>query len=241
MKLSTAQGLLRITSESPESGNAIDEIPVDFNGAEVTIGFNAKYFLDVLGAVATQAAMTLHIGSLHERPRWARAYKWAPGQAETTLRRIHIRVGRTGALNPWAELEPVQVGGVLEAPLHAAGQAVGHHPCNGIRGAAGGEADEDADRCLVGLGEGADGQGQGRAWHRQQLEALFRFTPAEAKVALHLARGLSLPQIAAELDTNLKDAAWISSLFLLVGAVAGIILGRWSDMVGRRTNGTFTT
>ena len=44
-----------------------------------------------------------------------------------------------------------------------------------------------------------------------------------------------LPQIAADLDTNLKDAAWISSLFLLVGAVAGIILGRWSDMVGRRT------
>ena len=27
----------------------------------------------------------------------------------TTLRKIHIRVGRTGALNPWAELEPVHV------------------------------------------------------------------------------------------------------------------------------------
>ncbi|MEZ5098497.1 MAG: NAD-dependent DNA ligase LigA [Thermoleophilia bacterium] len=60
------------------------------------------------------------LGSLHERPRWARAYKWAPGQAETTLRRIHIRVGRTGALNPWAELEPVVVGGVTvtSATLH---------------------------------------------------------------------------------------------------------------------------
>lgn len=60
------------------------------------------------------------LGSLHERPRWARAYKWAPSTAVTTLRRIHIRVGRTGALNPWAELEPVRVGGVTvsTATLH---------------------------------------------------------------------------------------------------------------------------
>jgi DNA ligase (NAD+) len=55
------------------------------------------------------------LGALHERPRWARAFKWAPTTAVTTLRRIHIRVGRTGALNPWAELEPVHVGGVTVA------------------------------------------------------------------------------------------------------------------------------
>lgn len=60
------------------------------------------------------------LGALHERPRWARAYKWAPMSAQTKLRRIHIRVGRTGALNPWAELEPVSVGGVTvsTATLH---------------------------------------------------------------------------------------------------------------------------
>jgi DNA ligase (NAD+) len=60
------------------------------------------------------------LGALHERPRWARAFKWAPDQATTTLRKIHIRVGRTGALNPWAELEPVTVGGVTvsTATLH---------------------------------------------------------------------------------------------------------------------------
>jgi DNA ligase (NAD+) len=60
------------------------------------------------------------LGALHDRPRWARAYKWAPSTAVTTLRRIHIRVGRTGALNPWAELEPVHVGGVTvsTATLH---------------------------------------------------------------------------------------------------------------------------
>jgi len=60
------------------------------------------------------------LGSLHQRPRWARAFKWAPTSAQTELRGIHVRVGRTGALNPWAELEPVEVGGVTvsRATLH---------------------------------------------------------------------------------------------------------------------------
>jgi DNA ligase (NAD+) len=60
------------------------------------------------------------LGALHGRPRWARAYKWAPMTAQTRLNKIHIRVGRTGALNPWAALQPVQVGGVTvsTATLH---------------------------------------------------------------------------------------------------------------------------
>jgi DNA ligase (NAD+) len=60
------------------------------------------------------------LGALHERPRWARAFKWAPMTATTRLNKIAIRVGRTGALNPWAMLEPVEVGGVTvsRATLH---------------------------------------------------------------------------------------------------------------------------
>jgi DNA ligase (NAD+) len=60
------------------------------------------------------------LGALHERPRWARAFKWAPLTAQTKLVKIHIRVGRTGNLNPWAQLEPVHVGGVTvsTATLH---------------------------------------------------------------------------------------------------------------------------
>ncbi|HYM64000.1 MAG TPA: NAD-dependent DNA ligase LigA [Gaiellaceae bacterium] len=60
------------------------------------------------------------LGALHSRPRWARAFKWAPLTAQTKLSRIHIRVGRTGNLNPWAQLEPVHVGGVTvsTATLH---------------------------------------------------------------------------------------------------------------------------
>jgi DNA ligase (NAD+) len=60
------------------------------------------------------------LSELHGRPRWSRAYKWAPMTVETKLLKIHIRVGRTGALNPWAQLEPVEVGGVTvsNATLH---------------------------------------------------------------------------------------------------------------------------
>jgi DNA ligase (NAD+) len=60
------------------------------------------------------------LGALHSRPRWARAFKWAPLTATTRLEKIMIRVGRTGALNPWAILSPVEVGGVTvsRATLH---------------------------------------------------------------------------------------------------------------------------
>ena len=60
------------------------------------------------------------LGALHSRPRWARAFKWAPMTAVTRLEKIAIRVGRTGALNPWAMLAPVEVGGVVvsRATLH---------------------------------------------------------------------------------------------------------------------------
>jgi DNA ligase (NAD+) len=60
------------------------------------------------------------VGALHGRPRWARAFKWAPMTAQTKLNKISIRVGRTGALNPWGQLEPVVVGGVTvsNATLH---------------------------------------------------------------------------------------------------------------------------
>ncbi len=60
------------------------------------------------------------LGALHQRPRWARAFKWAPMTATTKLLEIRVRVGRTGALNPWAIMEPVEVGGVTvsRATLH---------------------------------------------------------------------------------------------------------------------------
>jgi DNA polymerase-3 subunit beta len=51
VKLSLAKGTMRITTESPESGEGFDEVPVEYAGPNMTIGFNARYFLDVLGAL----------------------------------------------------------------------------------------------------------------------------------------------------------------------------------------------
>src|SRR5688500_6990836 len=53
-------------------------------------------------------------------PRWAIARKFAPDIAETKLLDIRVNVGRTGALNPYAMLEPVEIGGVIVklATLH---------------------------------------------------------------------------------------------------------------------------
>ncbi len=53
-------------------------------------------------------------------PRWAIARKFAPDIAETKLLAIEVNVGRTGAMNPFAVLEPVEIGGVVvrQATLH---------------------------------------------------------------------------------------------------------------------------
>ncbi len=54
------------------------------------------------------------------KPRWAIARKFAPDIGETRLLEIRVNVGRTGALNPYAVLEPVELGGAMvqHATLH---------------------------------------------------------------------------------------------------------------------------
>jgi len=51
VKLALTKGTLRITTESPESGEGFDEVPIEYAGPDMTIGFNARYFLDVLAAL----------------------------------------------------------------------------------------------------------------------------------------------------------------------------------------------
>jgi DNA polymerase-3 subunit beta len=51
VKLSLSKGKLRFESESPESGEGFDELVVEYDGPDLTVGFNARYFLDVLRAI----------------------------------------------------------------------------------------------------------------------------------------------------------------------------------------------
>jgi DNA ligase (NAD+) len=74
------------------------------------------------GIVVKINQMNLHeeLGDIGHEPRWAIAYKFPAIQGTTLLKSIEISVGRTGTLNPYAVLEPVQVGGVTikSAALH---------------------------------------------------------------------------------------------------------------------------
>ncbi|MGI5869175.1 MAG: NAD-dependent DNA ligase LigA [Kiritimatiellia bacterium] len=81
------------------------DFPFEMDGAVVKVNDRATYRA---------------LGSTAKAPRWARAYKYAPEQAETVVEAITVQVGRTGVLTPVAELRTVRVSGsdISRATLH---------------------------------------------------------------------------------------------------------------------------
>ena len=65
-------------------------------------------------------ALRERVGATSKFPRWAIAFKFPAEQATTTLLRIEVAVGRTGAVTPFAVLEPVRLSGstIQMATLH---------------------------------------------------------------------------------------------------------------------------
>lgn len=82
------------------------------------------YATDGIVIKVNQLALQASLGYTAKSPRWATAYKFKPEEALTKLVSIDYQVGRTGAVTPVANLEPVQLSGtkVKRASLHNADQ-----------------------------------------------------------------------------------------------------------------------
>ena len=101
--------------------DSIDQVIVFANQME-TKRDDLGYEIDGLVVKVNSTALQDDFGSTQKAPRWAIAYKYAARQATTKVLNIIVQVGRTGALTPVANLEPVLLAGttVARATLHNA-------------------------------------------------------------------------------------------------------------------------
>ena len=85
--------------------------------------FNLPYEIDGVVIKINDLAHQEELGTVARDPRWAIAFKYPPIQVATRLLDIRVNIGRTGSVNPWAVLEPINIRGVTvsRASLHNEG------------------------------------------------------------------------------------------------------------------------
>lgn len=107
------------TNDLTVTCNTVSEL-VDFHAATASERATIAYDIDGVVYKINDIALQARLGFVGRTPRWAIAHKFPAERAQTSCREIRIQVGRTGALTPVAELEPVNVGGVVvsRATLH---------------------------------------------------------------------------------------------------------------------------
>ncbi len=81
---------------------------------------NLPYEADGIVVKINQTTLQEELGDVGREPRWAAAYKFPAIRGRTKLEEIRLSIGRTGTINPYAVLEPINVGGVTisRAALH---------------------------------------------------------------------------------------------------------------------------
>ncbi len=99
------EGVLEVLRHLRRVARLRDELPHEIDGAVIKVD---------------DIELQRRLGETTRAPRWALAFKYPPPQRTTRVNRILVQVGRTGALTPVADLEPVSLGGVTvsRASLH---------------------------------------------------------------------------------------------------------------------------
>lgn len=64
VKVGLAENMLKISSQNPDLGEANDELPIAYRGGDITVGFNARYLMDVLSVLETDE-VTFELGDEH--------------------------------------------------------------------------------------------------------------------------------------------------------------------------------